>query len=770
MGKKKGGGQSKYVVEYHLSFHLGFCHGPVDAIEAIYMKEKLAYQGTVSNVGQAVIDQPELYGGPEREGGPQGLVYFLPGHADQVMPGPLAAKYGLDPLNMPGYRHLCTLYFTGAGYNNQPGFKVHSNYPQVPPVWARIRRASVTLGQEFARIPNSFGRTDSNPIHMIHECLVDRVWGMGGSERGINIESFKKAAETIYYEGLGLTIQWARSTTIEGFVQEILDHINALYYYSPSTGLATIKLLRADYDPDDLDDIGPRDAKMVSFRRLLWGETVNELVVTWTNPETEQEETVTFQDLANIAMQGEVVSEPRHFYGVRSGELAAKLGARDMASAATPLATAVIKVNRRKYKWEPGDVVKLSWPKYEISNLLMRVMDIDYGKPGDREMRVTLLEDIFGLSYAQYLPPAPGEWDDGSRDPEPIDPKFIALPMSLIQNLPLMEVTDDEYPRTVVGILATPSEDQQLETRSFSLWSPGMLPTGETAWIEDGEKGVTSMTGLANDLPQEAMSTGVLIEKVIGGLGPQLGSLALIGDGDDSETELVMMAEEEGLNRWRIMRGVYDTVPRAWPAGTPIRFLNYSFTAWDHRERIADTDIEYKLLTKTSRRRLRLDEAPLEIANVVARPHFPYRPANVKVNGVAWGGDDWSDDTNPRRATFEVTWSNRHRMMEDAVARRWDDVAITPEDEQTTEIILMDKDGVEISRIVGLEGNSATVAIDDFGPRDEGRIKVVSRRDGLESLQGHELFVKFQPRGFGYDYGFGYGGWIGWEGIEGNGN
>ena len=41
----KGGGSKYRVVDYFMSIHYGICHGPVDALLGIYIKERDAWPG-----------------------------------------------------------------------------------------------------------------------------------------------------------------------------------------------------------------------------------------------------------------------------------------------------------------------------------------------------------------------------------------------------------------------------------------------------------------------------------------------------------------------------------------------------------------------------------------------------------------------------------------------------------------------------------------------------------------------------------------------------
>ena len=86
-------------------------------------------------------------------------------------------------------------------------------------------------------------------------------------------------------------------------------------------------MIRDDYDPDDLETFGPSDiAELTSVQRAMWGETVNEITVIYTDPETGKEAPVTVQDLANIEIQG-IVAQTKRYDGIRNRELAGARGA-----------------------------------------------------------------------------------------------------------------------------------------------------------------------------------------------------------------------------------------------------------------------------------------------------------------------------------------------------------------------------------------------------------------------------------------------------------
>ena len=76
-------------------------------------------------------------------------------------------------------------------------------------------------------------------------------------------------------------------------------------YADPHTGLQVLKLIRDDYDVNTLDVIDNDNATLESFRRKSLGELVNQITVTYTDGDNEEEATVTLQDpVASSARAG----------------------------------------------------------------------------------------------------------------------------------------------------------------------------------------------------------------------------------------------------------------------------------------------------------------------------------------------------------------------------------------------------------------------------------------------------------------------------------
>ncbi len=125
------GGKKKVTVgyRYYMGLHLGICHGPVDAVTAITVDKRLAWSGSITDNGSSFINQPQLFGGDDREGGVAGFFDVLMGGPAQARNDYLEAKLGAD---IPAYRGILSLVF-------RQGL-ISANNPYVKPWAVRVRR------------------------------------------------------------------------------------------------------------------------------------------------------------------------------------------------------------------------------------------------------------------------------------------------------------------------------------------------------------------------------------------------------------------------------------------------------------------------------------------------------------------------------------------------------------------------------------------------------------------------------------------------------
>lgn len=743
MGSKA---QKIEIVRYFMSIHFGIALGPIDSIRAILIKEKEAWKGNVSDYTVINVSKPDLFGGSKKEGGIEGDIYYLPGNAAQVIPEFLAKKLGLTSATCPAYRGWSTAWFTAPADAAAAGFYWSANQPTIPPTWIIGSRAPKGLAQQYAMLPDRDGDlVDANVVHVIYEVMTNTDWGLGTPANLFNTPLWEAAAKTIFDEGIGVSMLWTEQTAGEDFVSRLLGYIDACVYVNPANGLLEIKLARNDYDENTLFELTPDNSKFSDYQRKLFGETINEVVVSWTNPKNEKAETVSWQDPANIAIQGGIVSDTRDYAGIRRSDIAKKLCVRDLRVAAAPLCSLKAMVNREGFDQVPGGVVRVTNPRDGMNKVVMRITEIDYGKIGDSRISLSLAEDIFAFDASDYVDPPPSQWIDTREDPAPLQHVLpFTLPYYMARRMASSAQISD--PGVVVGVLgATDSRD----TQEFILAERQTDAAGDMQTVLGTSLSITSMAFILQTLPFAVVST-VQIGNLTAGDRPRKGFIAILGH-DDASMEICIITNVAD-DMITMKRGMMDTTPKAWPQDTKIWFVDGDAVIDDEEIRTAGDQITFRPLSVTSKGRLTYASADDVTFEVQLRPWLPTRPANVKANGQATGGISLS-----LGQTLTLTWNNRNRLMEDSVLLDWDDAGVTPETGQTTSVIALDPDtGAEIARFSDITDQSFVVPVASI-PATDFFLRVVATNDGDDSFQGHEFLIHASGSGFGYTYGQGYG-------------
>lgn len=775
MGSKKK--PKMQVADYYLSLHYGICHGPVDEIKQILIGEKEVWSGSVTDSSDIRINRRDMLGGPKKEGGYEGIVAVLQGAANQVLDPLLARKLARTPENIgrvPGFRGVLSLFFVGSASFSfggifkkgntsltvdwmrygSGGFYWGSNTPFVRDLWVKIFRQPKGFYPEKAVIPRP-GSADSdvNPAHIIWECATNTVWGSGVPPNAISRISMLAAADKLFDEGFGLSMIWTGQQSIDHFIKMVTDHIDAVFDINPRTGLYELNLIRDDYATDDLPELTPDNFRLTSFTRRSWEETVNEVIVTWRNPANEEDETVTYHDLGNIAQQGgSIVSETLDYTGIRHGELAMRVAQREGARRGAPLAVVEGMVNRSGWDFMPGDVVLLTWPKRDIYRLPVRLGKVDRGHPGKPGITLNGVEDVFSLPTNSYGRPPASEWVDPSAEPFPLtNVRTVDVPFFMAaQDAGLEEASTIEYPESRVAVLAS---SPITDAYAFQLVSEGVDFAGDPALLDHGSKSMSTYALMPQALVKEPTSVIGPIEDIIGFSQPIPGTVLWLGTADgDHELVVVLDWDPDTLNI-TLQRGALDTIPHDWPTATPVWFYDPELAIEDDTARSEGEEVDYRLLTKTSRGMLSYEDAPVVTHTVESRMTRPYRPANVRIWDTLWPGvvAGYAPGTT-------VSWSNRNRMMETDQAYSWTHGNIVPEPGSTVTIELRDHDDSVIATINGLTGASHDLNLTGVtGP--EATIRVWSERDGLQSFQFDEH--TFEVAGYGMNYGNYYGGYGG---------
>lgn len=416
-------GSSTVGYKYYLGFHMALCHGPVDAVTMIRVAEKEVWSGNATANTTLTISKPELFGGKKREGGLEGRVDLMFGAGSQTANAYLEnTQGGLGTVTIPAYRGVLSLVARGDSTNPLGRSFYVGTTPYLKPWAVTVRRILQGWQGGSAWYPSKavIGTKGMNGAHIIYECLTNSEWGMGEDPGMIDESTFMDVADTLFDEGFGLRMMWNQSDTIENFIRIVLDHIAGQLTINHATGKYQLRLFRADYDPDDLDVFDESDIRAITeFQRQLWGETINELVLVYTDPATQKLTAVTAQDLANIQSQGARISEKLTLSGIADHDLANLVVIRELQARSTPLAKVTFQVNRRFWTKVQGDVFKLSWSRLGLEEVIFRVLTIRGGVTTRGWITVEAIEDVFGMPGSSYSVQQ-GETTDEAPPPTPI--------------------------------------------------------------------------------------------------------------------------------------------------------------------------------------------------------------------------------------------------------------------------------------------------------------------------------------------------------------
>lgn len=557
--------------------------------------------------------------------------------------------------------------------------------------------------------------TDMNPAHIVYECLTNTAWGMGYPTSSIDVASFTIAADTLFAESFGLSMVWNQQETLENFIKTVLDHAGGILYVQPDTGKFALTLIRDDYDRNTLPVFGPSNLISASdYQRQAWGETINEVTVVYKDWRTSKDAAITVQDLANIQTQGGVVSQTRQYPGISNAPNAQRVALRDLNTVSTPLAKIRLTATRAAWQLKPGGVFRLSWPDYNIDDVVFRVLEVNRGTLQDGTITIEAAEDVFGLPSNTYLAEEPPGWVDPASEPQ-------AAPYRKLIEAPYWDLA-----RTL-----SPADLDYLDALSGYLQTLAVRPSGDAINYEVNAKvGAADYKekAIGEFCPAATLSTAINKNTTAISFGGSVdvdtvtvGGYAYIG------TEVVgISAIDVGAGTATITRGLLDTVPQDHANGARIWFAD-GFLAADQTEYASGETVDVKMLPRTGLGELAIALAPAEAITMAQRHDRPYPPGLFRIAGQAY-------PTELIDVALSATWAHRDRLQQTAYLVTQGEASIGPEAGTTYTVRLYDQDtGILLHQQTGISGTNWT------GPALSGiytlRLELEAVRSGLASWQ-----------------------------------
>lgn len=714
-----GGGKQTVGYKYFVGMHMILCHGPADGITRITVDDKILWSGDTEGSASITIDQPDFFGGDTREGG-------IVGTLDVEMGGPAQTKNDyltsiLGPL-IPAFRGVVGVVLRKMYLSMNPYMK---------PWTFRVKRTKVTtdgapqwnLAQSTIVVTNPLQESETepttvtlmNPANVFYEVLT-ATWGENTPLSEIDEESFLYAANTFYTEGLGVAFLWDSESSTEDFFQLVQQHCDAVLYASPRTGKWKLKPIRGDYDVGTLPVFGPHNVERIEDpKRLTFGDLCTSVTVSYWDNISGDTGSVTVSDPALEIEQGKVTNTALTFAGFADSVTATKVANRELAALSKATFSCSIYVGQDAANLEMGDCLILNWPKYGVTNEVMRITGIAYGSSKSNLIKLTVTSDIYSQPQRTLVAAPPSLWVDPRRPPGPprysmaFELPYYSLVVIAGQTQVDSSIASNPYVGWVGGALSRPVQ-AAINGRLYT--NPG------SGWDDTSIMDFAPGAKLAADIGR--LDT---FFEVVGGIN--LSAVATntwlqVGE------ELMAVVSVVGTTV-TVKRGTLDTVPAPHAAEDVVLFWSED-EAYDPTEYVASDEVAVKMLTVSGSGVLPLADAATHTVNIVGRAAKPFPPADVQVNGLYW----------PAGAQEELvfTWVHRNRVLQTGGdLAGWFDPTITLEPGTTYSVGIYDG-ATELYLATGIADNTHTISSATLAPWPAFvRVEIWSTRATLDSYQ-----------------------------------
>lgn len=714
--KKKKVQQQTVGYWYSMGLHLALCYGEVDAILKVEADDKEAWTGNITSSSTFTIDKPDLFGGTSKEGGLQVDIDVCMGEPTQAKNSYLMSKIG----NLiPAFRGICCLVIRG---------NVIANSTSIKPLAITVK--NIISGWTVWYPAKADINGGMNPAHIIYRCLTNTQWGMGYPTSALDNTTFTNAANTLFDEEFGLSLLWNKQSTIQAFVQEVCNHAGMTLRTNPETGKFELKLLRKDYSIPSLKVFNESNiSEIQQFQRSGYGEVINEVSIIYTDPDSKRETSITAHNLANIAAQGQIISQKNNYFGITNHTVAKLIAMRDLIASSTLLSKVKFTVNRKAWNLNGGDVFVFSWAKLGLANVVMRVGSISTGTLDNGLITVEAVEDVFGLPDSGYIQKQSGNIASNVTPSPSLYRRFIEA-----SYFELESVFGDIFAKGIaqnVGYVSMTCQASSTLNLDYE-FRDRILGIGEFIKVDEAAHCPTAI--LTTSLAQEE-SSSIIVNGITGSFANYGQTMYAIINNEYVRVDYL----DTVSGQMTISRGVMDTVPQAHAAGSMVFFAEMH-TAYDNLQAYTiGTQIEAKVLTRTNSGTLDLSLAPVDSLTVQARHNKPYPPAKIRING--------NYKPSHVAGVLSVSWEHRNRIYQSEVFEHPIDQALTgiANEAGVTYTIIFFNLSLTMSRsVTGLTGTSYTYPIHeemaDFGGYQSHLIAFIySKRDGLNSWQSHNF-------------------------------
>lgn len=740
--------------KYYLGYQMLVCwSGENMRIRAIYLKENKVWEGDEKRENHLTtpfiipVKNGDLFGGVDEQGGFIGDIRVYLGGNRQPADNWMQKQMNNDSIPeelrglTPAYRPFVSIVVPTAYIGKSA---------TIPETWI-----------EFSNCPNGLGLgaigEDANPAEILYELHINKSWGLAESPELIDGEALKKIGAALKTEGIGISVQISSKTQAQNLIDNILEHINAVKYADPVTGKLTFKLIRDDYNTDELMRLDTCILSSVEISRPGWLDTVSEISVAYTDRKANYEQsTIPSVDPANIEINGGTKTTKTYSYTYfTTADNALWAAKREQYQQGYPLAVVTMEGNRHLANIRIGEVVILDWAPYGIKNMLLRITNVEHGDFVDGKIKLEALEDVFGLTKTDFGFSGSTEWVPKETYPTGVQTfQYLELPWELC----------NEKNTFVAAFAARPDEVTQL-------WTVWRQRQGEDFESTSSLSNWTAAGRLVYDYEEFTDAEDIM--------GYEIADLGGIADLESSIDTDIASARKGGKilsvngeimaystlrllpnGHWYvkgILRGVYDTVPQKHAAQSHVFFIRSGFyanvTTGGPVCTVGNVVTEqYNITTSTVDNTEEFDYVKVKGLTTSRRPERPCVPGRIRLSAHLQKDKICIDKL---AGNLTLSWVPRNKqnqfgcVSQDDAIEYWTKQEFTaPENTLTMiRVTVGDKSKDYVTRKI--EDTSFTYSWEkrylDFPDNfvDETRVEIYAKQGGLLSYQAQERHFKW---------------------------
>ena len=726
---KTGWFSSKRIVtgyNYYLGVQLVFAYGPCDEFIELRIDDKVAPINNKTFTGDVcsfTINAPTIISNDDPPNGVKGPCKLYQGTFTQPPNMYLSEQWG-EP-EMTAFRPLLHMVMEHCYLGN-------TDTP--PPISIIARRCPNQLGLTGGR-HNVNG--DSNIACAVYEVMTNNMWGMKIPEDKIDVDSFIACGNTLADESIGISMLVQTAMLGRDLVAEMLRHADGVVYADPVTGLYTMTLAREIPDDEQDELLIVDDSNILpdtfEFSRSSWEMTKNTIIVQYTDRATFETTPVQYQDLANIDVRGGMIdSEEFSYLGFSNSTAAMNTAARVSKMKASPLVSAKMSLNRVGYRLRPGSGFWLRKPNRGLANVLMRVIEINYGTLDDPAIKITAMEDIFAVNAVAYVPPDPSDWQP---------PVGAIAPFTQQRIIEAPAFGAEDMSRRFLITLGVPASNGVI---GYDVWTDASGGTNfqQTNAIDALTPSGVLVAGLSRTGPE--VGDSLTVTSAVGVADIDAGT----GGSRESGENLLLVGNE--LMAWQGMtnngngtytftglyRAVLDTQPSDHAAGSRVYFMSEGAGTTNEDGYGGDLTVNTKLTPKSIIATVPLADATAISVTTNARALRPLPPGRLRINGaVIPAGAAYTGQ-------FTFSWAHRNRL-DDAIASQAD-ASRTPEEGTTYNIRIYTASNALLASALDVS-NAASSGTAHMHVASDMRIELEAVRDGYVSWTKTVGYFSYTP-------------------------